>query len=76
MSENETPAGDADATHFRAGDVWMSPAGKQHCVERVNKTGSAFLRRIVDGRGVWRQWDAIGAHSGRPWIRESWGGQP
>lgn len=80
----QTPA--PDATHFRVGDVWMAPGGFLHRVVSVHRmsisNGSALfatLRAGSDGAGgrkSVRSWDAIGAHSGRPWIRKSWGGQP
>ena len=75
-----------DATHFRVGDVWISPGGCLHRVVSVHRmsisNGSelfATLRVGSDGTGgrkTVRRWDSIGAHSGRPWVRQSWGGQP
>lgn len=74
-----------DATHFRVGDVWQSPAGTLYLVtdvrrdyERRDRVLMATLRVGADGAGrkLVRRWDSIGAHSGRPWIRESWGGRP
>ena len=74
-----------DATHFRVGDVWMSPNGLEHLVVSVERDPKhrdrvlmATLRAGVAGSGrkTVRRWDAIGAYSGRPWIRQSWGGQP
>ena len=74
-----------DATHFRVGDVWQSPAGSLHLVTDVQRDHKhrdrvlmATLRAGVDGSGrkTIRRWDSIGAYSGRPWTRESWGGRP
>lgn len=74
-----------DATHFRVWDVWMSPDGFLHLVVSVkpdpkhrDRVLMATLRAGVDGSGrkTVRPWDSIGAYSGRPWIRKSWGGQP
>ena len=74
-----------DATHFRVGDVWQSPAGSLHLVTDVQRDHkhrdrvlTATLRAGVGGSGrkTVRRWDAIGAHSGSPWVRQSWGGQP
>ncbi len=69
-----------DATHFRVGDVWMSPKGLEHLVVSVerDRVPMATLRAGVAGSGrkTTRRWDSIGAHSGSPWVRQSWGGQP
>ena len=65
-----------DATHFRLGDRWQSPAGNAYAVV---KCGRAFVwLRPENGSGLIQRlgWDSIGAHSNRPWVRESWGGQP
>lgn len=70
QQEQEPP----DATHFRVGDVWRSPVGTIYVVE---KSGFriVWLRLDGDNRLTKRGWDSIGAHSDRPWVRESWGGQ-
>ena len=57
-----------DADRFRAGDVWQNSIGTQFSVEHVGG-GLAFLVNLKTGRTQRRAWDAIGAHSGRPWVR-------
>lgn len=64
-----------DATHFRVGDWWLSPAGTRYRVVDANHS-RAWLRKGGNGAQIARWWDAIGAHGNRPWMRESWGGQP
>lgn len=77
-----------DATHFRKGDVWMSPRGMLYRVIKVEKHIATLCRGIKvqkhvatlrlgingTGRKIVREWDAIGSFSGSQWIRESWGG--
>ena len=74
-----------DATHFRVGDVWASPGGALHLVVAVrvdhkhrDRCLMATLRagETGSGRKSVRRWDAIGAHTNRPWVRERWGGLP
>lgn len=61
-----------DADCFRGGDVWQSPSGVSHRVTRVER-GVAYLANEASGRTTSRPWDAIGAHSGRSWVRLSCG---
>jgi hypothetical protein len=68
-----------DATHFRVGDVWVAPGGWLHLVVSVKRDTKhrdrvlmATLRAGADGSGRMsvRRWDAIGAHTGQPWVRQ------
>ena len=61
-----------DADCFRKGDVWQNSIGAVFTVEHVGG-GMAFLVNTKTGRTHRRAWDAIGAHSGRPWVRVSCG---
>ena len=61
-----------DAECFRKGDVWQNSIGTQFAVEHVGGQ-MAFLVNLKTGRTHRRAWDAIGAHSGRPWVRLSCG---
>lgn len=61
-----------DADCFRKGDVWKNSIGTVFTVEYVGD-GLAFLVNTKTGRTHRRAWDAIGAHSGRPWVRVSCG---
>ena len=69
----ECPA-EPDATHFRVGDVWRSPVGTRYRVVSGGRKTVALQGGA--GKTARREWDAIGAHTNNPWIRESWGGQP
>lgn len=69
----ECPA-EPDATHFRVGDVWLNSRGTPHKVFEVWGRVASMVN-MKTGRTHSRAWDAIGAHTNRPWIRESWGGQ-
>ena len=61
-----------DADCFRIGDEWKSPKG---IVYRVVRAGgqTVHLLSLSTRRLRARQWDDIGAHSGRPWVRLSYG---
>lgn len=73
MSTINKPAVEPDADSFRVGDWWLSPRGTRFLViERIGWKVS--MRAGGTGRKQWRVWDDIGAHMGRQWIRESWGG--
>lgn len=64
-----------DADCFRKGDVWKNSIGTVFTVEHV-RNGIALLVNTKTGRTHCRDWDAIGAHSGRPWVRLSCGPTP
>jgi len=64
--ERRTP----DADCFRKGDVWQNSIGTRFLVTHVGG-GFAFLVNEKTGRTARRAWDAIGAHTGRPWVRLS-----
>jgi hypothetical protein len=57
-----------DADCFRIGDEWRSPSGAVH---RVVRSGGRTVMLLNTGTGKTqtRPWDAIGAHSSRPWVR-------
>lgn len=62
-----------DADQFRVGDIWETPRGFLYRVVAV-ENGTAILRAGSSGDSgklVRRAWDAIGAHTGRPWVRVS-----
>lgn len=61
-----------DADQFRQGDVWQNSVGTAFTVEHVGN-GVALLVNEKTGRTHRREWDAIGAHGGRPWVRLSCG---
>lgn len=61
-----------DADCFRPGDVWQNSAGNPFRVSRIER-GTAHLVALKTGRTHSRPWDAIGAHTGRPWVRLSCG---
>lgn len=69
-----TSTNEPDADCFRAGDVWLNSRGTQHRVIRV-VARVAHLVNEATGRTTSRPWDAIGAHTGAPWVRVSSGGQ-
>ena len=58
-----------DADCFRVGDVWQNSVGTKFSVMSVKRGGFAHLVNEINGRASARAWDAIGAHSGRPWVR-------
>ena len=62
----EKPEPDADC--FRVGDVWQNSIGTRFTVNHVGG-GKAILASHQTGRTSRRAWDAIGAHTGRPWVR-------
>lgn len=66
------PLREPDADCFRAGDVWLNSRGTPHRVVRV-VARVAHLVNEATGRTTSRPWDAIGAHSGMPWVRISSG---
>lgn len=61
-----------DADQFRVGDIWLNSRGARHRVLRVEGR-IAHLVNEATGRTVAKPWDGIGAHTGRPWVRESCG---
>jgi hypothetical protein len=70
--EKDPPKREPDADQFRVGDVWENSIGTRFTVEHVGG-GMAFLVNLKTGRTHRRAWDAIGAHTGRPWVRVSCG---
>lgn len=74
--EDDYVGKEPDATHFRVGDVWISPVGTVYKVEQENGP-VVRIRCIASGSPLLsRGRDSIGAHTGRPWTRRSWGGKP
>ena len=61
-----------DADQFRKGDMWANSRGTEFQVMRIDGR-VAHLVSMSTGRTHARGWDAIGAHSGRPWVRLSCG---
>ena len=61
-----------DADSFRVGDVWQNSAGSTFKVLRVERRVAHMVNERT-GRTHSRAWDAIGAHTGRPWVRLEWG---
>ena len=57
-----------DADCFRIGDEWQSPMGS---VCKVVRSGgrTVTMLNLKNGKMHTRPWDAIGAHSNRPWVR-------
>lgn len=66
------PPAEPDADCFRPGDVWLNSRGTEFRVTRV-QARTAHMVNTATGRTHARPWDAIGAHSGRPWTRVSCG---
>ena len=64
-----------DADCFRKNDRWENSVGTPFIVMHVAVGGDAHLVNMKTGRTHRRAWDAVGAHSGRPWVRISWGGK-
>jgi len=64
----DVPKREPDADCFRIGDEWRSPAGVVH---RIVRSGgrTVTLLNTTNGKVQFRQWDAIGANTGRPWVR-------
>ena len=60
-----------DATHFRVGDWWLSPAGTRYRVADTDHH-RAWLRN--GNKQIWRWLYDTGSAS-RPWVRESWDGR-
>jgi len=59
-----------DADQFRKGDVWENSIGNRFFVTHVGGK-VAFLVSEKTRRTANRPWDAIGANTGRPWVRVS-----